>query len=66
MPIMFCDSLSFSGLAWTFKLLPRKHKVDTQTPAYRMLGHLPVLQRPIWSLTMIDINNHKNATRTAY
>jgi len=26
MPNVFYDSLSFSGLAWTFKLLPSKHR----------------------------------------
>jgi hypothetical protein len=37
MPVMSCDGLSFSGIAWTFKLLPGKHK----SPAYGKLGHPP-------------------------
>jgi hypothetical protein len=36
MPISL-DGLSFSGLTWTFKLLP-----STQRPALGMLGYLPV------------------------
>ena len=35
MPIVSFDSLNFSGLAWTFKLLPSKH---TERPAYGLLG----------------------------
>jgi len=30
MPVVFYDSPSFSGLAWTFKLLPSKH-TETST-----------------------------------
>jgi len=26
MPVLFCDSPNFSGLLWTFKLLPGKHR----------------------------------------
>lgn len=26
MPVVFCDGLKFSGLVWTIKLLPSKHK----------------------------------------
>jgi hypothetical protein len=42
---MFLDVLSFSGLAWTFKLLPSKHMETSvwhakplPTPACGMLG----------------------------
>ena len=37
--ILSFDGLSFSGLAWTFKLQPSK---QTQRPAYDMVGHSPV------------------------
>jgi len=42
MSVVSLDSLSFSGLVWTLKLLPSKH---TQRPAYGMLGHSPVHSR---------------------
>lgn len=42
MPVVSLDSLSYSGLVQTLKLLPSKY---TQRPAYGMLGHLPVHSR---------------------
>jgi len=67
MLIIFCDSLSFPGLEWTFKLLPN----NTQRPAYpsrhtdTSIWHAwPLAKRPIWSFTMTEVNNHKNDTHT--
>lgn len=37
MPVVSCDGLSFSGIAWTFKLLPSKCK----NSAYGKFGHSP-------------------------
>jgi hypothetical protein len=38
MPVVCLDGLSFSGLAWTFRLQSSKH---TET-AYGTIGYLPV------------------------
>jgi len=38
MPFASLNGLNFSGLVWTFKLLPSKH-TETRTC---MLGHSPV------------------------
>jgi hypothetical protein len=38
MPILSLDDLSLYGLAWTFSC----YQANTHTPAYGMLGHLPV------------------------
>jgi hypothetical protein len=39
-PILSDDSLRFSDIVWTLKLLASKHK-----QAYGMLGHLPLPYR---------------------
>jgi len=45
MLILSLLSLSFSGIAWKFKLLPK-----TQKPAYGIINHLPVhFKRPVFS-----------------
>jgi len=36
MPVVSLDGLSFSGLAWTFKLLPSKH-TETNMWSVRMV-----------------------------
>jgi len=47
MPVVSLDSLSFSGLAYTNKLLPSKH---TETSVWRARPHDSTFERPACDL----------------